>query len=103
RNLAEDPGGGVTDQNHVGGAAEVRALAKAVGLEPGAAVLDIGTGLGGTPRLLAGGFGCPCHGVEPTPKRFRDAVRLTQLAGLDRLVTFTQGDFMSVDVPGGPF
>jgi protein-L-isoaspartate O-methyltransferase len=101
--LAEDPRGGVTDQNHVGGAAEVRALAQAARLGPGSAVLDIGTGLGGTARLLAEEFGCRCHGVELTPKRFRDAVRLTQLVGLDHLVTFTQGDFMSVDIRDAPF
>src|SRR5262245_49779894 len=103
RDLAEAADGGPTDQNHVGGAAQVRALARAVGLAPGSAVLDIGTGLGGTPRLLAEEFGCRCHGVELTSKRFRDAVHLTQLVGLDQLVTFSQGDFMSVDVPGGPF
>ena len=66
-------------------------------------VLDIGTGLGGTPRLLAEEFGCRCHGVELTRTRFADAVRLTRLVGLDDLVTFSQGDFMSVDVPGRPF
>ena len=71
------------DQNHVGGAAEDRALAAAIGLEPGATLLDIGTGLGGTPRLLAEESRCRCHGVELTEQRFRDAVRLTQLAGLD--------------------
>jgi hypothetical protein len=51
--LSEALTGGPTDQNHMGGAPAVRALAAAVGLEPGCAVLDIGTGLGGTPRLLA--------------------------------------------------
>jgi protein-L-isoaspartate O-methyltransferase len=103
RDLAEAPGGGLTDQNHVGGAADVRALAHAIGLERGSNVLDIGTGLGGTPRLLAEEFGCRCHGVELTPKRFQDAVHLAELVGLDELVTFTQGDFMSGAVPGGPF
>lgn len=103
RDLADAPAGGTTDQNHVGGAAEVRAFARAIGLARGSAVLDIGTGLGGTPRLLAEEFGCRCHGVELTTRRFEEAVRLTKLVGLDHLVTFTHGDFMSVDVPGGPF
>ena len=64
-------------------------------------MLDIATGLGGTPRLLAEEFGCRCHGVELTTGRFADAVRLTRLVGLDRRVTFSHGDFMEVDVPGG--
>lgn len=101
--LAESAHGGATDQNHTGGAMAVRALAAAAGIRPGWAVLDIGTGLGGTPRLLAEEFGCRCHGVELTASRFRDAVRLTQLVKLDDRVTFSHGDFMSVDVPGGPF
>lgn len=103
RDLAEASDGGLTDQNHAGGAAADRALAVAVGLEPGWAVLDIGTGLGGTPRLLAEEFGCRCHGVELTTGRFRDAVLLTRLLGLDHRVTFSHGDFMDVDVPGTPF
>ena len=103
RDLAESSDGGVTDQNHAGGAAANRALAAAVGLAPGWAVLDIATGLGGTPRLLAEEFGCRCHGVELTAGRFRDAVRLTRLLGLDDRVTFSHGDFMAVDVPGQPF
>ena len=101
--LAEAPRGGATDQNHVGGAAAVRAIASGVGLAPGWAVLDIGSGLGGTLRLLAEEFRCRCHGVELTTRRFLDAVRLTRLVGLDDLVTFTHGDFMGVDIPGGPF
>ena len=103
RDLAESIQGGVTDQNHIGGAAAVRALAAAAGLQRGWSVLDIGTGLGGTPRLLAEEFGCRCHGVELTSCRFRDAVLLTQTVGLEELVTFTEGDFMTTDIPGSPF
>jgi SAM-dependent methyltransferase len=101
--LAESALGGATDQNHAGGAAAVRALAEAVAVRPGWSVLDIGAGLGGTARLLAYEFGCRCHGVELTGNRFRDAVRLTELAGLQETVTFSHGDFMTIDVPGAPF
>jgi SAM-dependent methyltransferase len=103
RDLAEAADGGVTDQNHAGGAAADRALAAAVTLKAGCTVLDIATGLGGTPRLLAEEFGCQCHGVELTRSRFDDAVRLTRLVGLDGRVTFSHGDFMDVDIPGKPF
>jgi len=103
RDLSESAHGGATDQNHAGGAQAVRALAAAAGVQPGWAALDVGTGLGGTPRLLAEEFGCRCHGVELTFSRFHDAVRLTRIVGLDDRVTFSQGDFMRADVPGGPF
>jgi SAM-dependent methyltransferase len=103
RDLAEAPDEGVTDQNHMGGAATDRAIAIAVGIGPAWTVLDVGAGLGGTTRLIAEEFGCRCHGVELTAKRFEDALRLTQLVGLDDRVTYTHGDFMTVDVPGAPF
>jgi SAM-dependent methyltransferase len=103
RHLAESTAGGPTDQNHAGGAAAVRALAAAAGVQPGWTVLDIGAGLGGTLRLLAEEFGCRGHGVELTSRRFEDAIRLTRLVGLDGRVTFSHGDFMTLDVPGGPF
>jgi SAM-dependent methyltransferase len=101
--LAESTGGEATDQNHAGGATAVRALAAAAGVQPGWNVLDIGAGLGGTLRMLAEEFGCHGHGVELTSSRFEDAIRLTRLVGLDGRVTFSHGDFMTVDVPGGPF
>ena len=101
--LAVDDRTGLTDQNHLGGAEAVRAIARAVVLREGDRVLDVGTGLGGAPRLLAHLYGCRCHGVELTESRFNDAVQLTRLVRLERRVTFTQGDFLTVAVPGGPF
>jgi SAM-dependent methyltransferase len=101
--LAIDDKTRVTDQNHAGGFEAVRAIARAVGLRGGERVLDVGTGLGGTPRLLVHLYGCRCHGVELTQARCRDAVELTRLVGLDGQVMFTRGDFLAVEVSGGPF
>lgn len=101
--LAYAPDGGPTDQNHVGGAAGTLTMARALGLDGTWRVLDVGSGLGGTPRLLAASFGCRCHGVELTDTRFADAVELTRLTALDDLVSFTHGDFLEVALPGGPF
>ena len=56
--LAESAIGGLTDQNHTGGAAATRSLGAVVGIESDWKVLDIGTGLGGTPRLLSEEYGC---------------------------------------------
>jgi len=103
RDLAESASGGPTDQNHPGGAAADRGLAKNAGVNRASNVLDIGCGLGGTVRLLAEDFGCRCHGVELTATRFHGAVWLTRLVGLNDRVTFSRGDFMTIDVPGGPF
>jgi SAM-dependent methyltransferase len=101
--LAVDDETGVTDQNHLGDAGAVLAIAKAVGLRAEQRVLDVGTGLGGTPRLLAHVYGCRCHGVELTRQRYRDAVELTRFVGLDGRVAFSCGDFLEAEIPGGPF
>jgi tetratricopeptide (TPR) repeat protein/SAM-dependent methyltransferase len=101
--LAVDDETRVTDQNHLGGAGAVLAIAKAVGLRAEHCVLDVGTGLGGTPRLLAHLYGCRCHGVELTSQRCRDAVELTQRVGLEGRVTFSCGDFLEMEITGNPF
>jgi protein-L-isoaspartate O-methyltransferase len=101
--LARDDDSFLTDQNHTGGLdADIR-LAQAIKLTSDHRVLDIGTGLGGTPRALAFLYGCHCHGVELTESRYDDAVKLTDLVGLSDLVTFSCGDFASLEIPDAPY
>lgn len=101
--LAVDEETGLTDQNHAGGVGAVLAIARSVGIRGDERVLDVGTGLGGTPRLLAHLFGCHAHGVELTESRHRDAVALTRLVRLDKLVSITRGDFLEVELTDGPY
>lgn len=93
----------ITDQNHTGGMEAVIELAQRIGLQREDHVLDIGTGLGGTPRVLAECYGCRCHGIELTRSRYHDAVELTRLVRLQHLVTLTCGDFLTGTFPQGPF
>ena len=92
RDLAFDRRTRLTDQNHVGGALAVLALADAAGVRPRSRVLDLGSGLGGPGRLLAERYGCHVLGVDLSAARHRDAVRLTRLVGLDDRVRFRRGD-----------
>lgn len=101
--LATDDATFITDQNHTGGLQAVVELARLVDLQRTDRVLDIGTGLGGTPRVLADRYGCRCHGVELTTARYNDAVELTRRVGLRHLVTFSYGDFLNVNFPQAPF
>lgn len=101
--LATDGTTFITDQNHTGGLQAVMELAQLVDLQQTDRVLDIGTGLGGTPRVLADRYGCQCHGVELTTTRYNDAVELTRRVGLQQLVTFSRGDFLNVTFPQAPF
>lgn len=99
RDLAIDEQSLITDQNHTGGIDAVREIALSLGMDSHWSVLDVGTGLGGTVRVLAHEFGCHCHGIELTRLRFRDAVALTKLVHLEHLVTFSNCDFMSFSSP----
>jgi SAM-dependent methyltransferase len=77
----------------------VRELAREVCVRPGCRVLDVGCGLGGSARILAQEFGAQVDGVEVTVTRYDDAVRLTQLVGLDGQVHILRGDFLTLDLP----
>lgn len=101
--LAVDSLTELTDQNHVGGVAAVVQLAAAAGVGASSRVLDVGSGLGGSARLLAHLFGCRIHGIELTSDRCLQAERLTARVGLSRLVTFTAGDVLAADLPAGGF
>lgn len=99
RELSEDRLSGITDQNHVGGAAAVRRLGRLAGIARGDVVADLGCGLGGSARVLAGTFGCRVEGIDLSPSRVADANALSRLVGLDRLVSIRVGDLMRVTVP----
>jgi SAM-dependent methyltransferase len=101
--LATDTLTEITDQNHVGGMASVVRLAMRAGVAPHSRVLDLGSGLGGSPRVLAWLFGCRAEGVELSPLRHADAVRLTARVRLDHLVTCTCGDALSATLASGSF
>jgi SAM-dependent methyltransferase len=101
--LAVDDVSEITDQNHGGGLAAVLEIARAVPISKDTTVLDVGSGLGGPARALAHLIGCRVLGIELTGRRFRDAVFLTELVGLQDRVQFLQGDFLAVDLPGRAF
>jgi sarcosine/dimethylglycine N-methyltransferase len=96
--LAEDDLTGLTDQNHIGGLKSVRELARWAGAGQDTNVLDLGSGLGGSARALAFLFGCRVHGIEFSPKRRREAIRLTKLIGLANQVTFECNDIRTAPV-----
>jgi|SRR5215831_3316291 len=103
RDLADDPRGGITDQNHIGGRTLAIALGARAGLRAGMSVLDLCAGLGGTARVLADTLGCRVVGLEITPARCRDAVSLTRRVGLADRVRFVQGDASALPFADGCF
>jgi ubiquinone/menaquinone biosynthesis C-methylase UbiE len=101
--LARDLTTQLTDQNHIGGADFVIALAERSGVSKYTKILDLGSGLGGSARLLASRWHCNVRGIDLSDKRCKDAKELTELVNLQHLVTFSRADFMRVRVPVAEF
>lgn len=76
------------DQFHTRGLAATAELAKAVGLTADATVLDIGSGLGGPSRYLAGTFGCRVHGIDLSPTFVEAARYLAKRSGVADKVSY---------------
>ena len=71
------------DEFHIGGVAATDELLRQLRLAPGAEILDIGSGIGGTARHLAANYDVNVTGVDLTPEFVETARRLTELVGLD--------------------
>lgn len=84
------------DEFHIRGRAATLELARAVGLDSTRHVLDVGCGVGGTSRCLAGEFGCRVTGVDLTEEYCRAAAALSARIGLAHLVDYRQGDGTSL-------
>lgn len=101
--LAYDEATELTDQNHPGGAPFVLALASLAGITLEARVLDLGSGLGGSARMLAHNIGCSVNGIDLSWERTVAGRELTELVSLGHLVTLTCSDFMSDNLPAELF
>jgi ubiquinone/menaquinone biosynthesis C-methylase UbiE len=91
------------DEFHVRGRSATIELARDLALDKDMQVLDVGCGLGGASRHLAKEFGCRVVGLDLSPDYCRVATALTRRLGLDSLVSFQQGDAVSLPFPDGSF
>jgi MPBQ/MSBQ methyltransferase len=77
---------------HARGTEATHELATLADVQPGEAVLDVGSGLGGPARVLASRYGAEVVGLDLTPEYVEVAEELTREAGLDDRVRFVVGD-----------
>lgn len=91
------------DAFHIRGGEATVELAGRGGLVPGLRVLDVGCGIGGSARYLAGEQGCRVVGIDLTAEYIDAAKILAGLVGLERAVEFRQGDALDLPFPDAAF
>ena len=79
---------GAFDEFHIRGAEATRELANLVGLSQGQKVLDLGCGLGGPSRFIAGEYGCDVTGIDLIPEFIQIASAIAEKVGLTDKVRF---------------
>ncbi|MDH3666821.1 MAG: class I SAM-dependent methyltransferase [Paracoccaceae bacterium] len=89
------------DEFHTGGHEATEALLAQLSITPETSVLDIGSGIGGTARLIAERFACAVIGVDLTPEFVETATELSNLAGLGHRTGFRVGSALSLPVADG--
>ena len=91
------------DEFHIRGRAATLELAQAASVDSTKRVLDVGSGVGGTSRCLAGEFGCRVTGIDLTDEYCRTAAMLSERIGLAELIDYRQGDATNLPFPDASF
>lgn len=91
------------DAFHIGGRQATGALLGHLPLRPGLLLLDIGSGLGGTARLLAHAHGCEVLGVDVNAAHVALAERLSRRVGLQARTRFAVASALALPFPDGRF
>ena len=84
------------DEFHIRKSAATREMAELINLQPGASVLDAGSGLGGPSRHLALEYGCYVTGIDLTQSFCDVAKAFAKRFGLDNRVTYQQGSVLDL-------
>ena len=85
------------DEFHIGGRKATARAVAGMKLQPDQHVLDVGCGIGGTARHLAGQVGCTVTGLDLAPEYIEVARRLTELTGLAERISYDVGS--ALDMP----
>lgn len=91
------------DHFHGRGVAATAEMADLLPVSPGDRLLDIGSGLGGPARYMAGRFGCHVTGIDLTEEFCETARRLAECVGMSEQVSFRQGSATALPFPADGF
>ena len=91
------------DQFHTRGILATSELAAAARIDSSTHVLDVGCGIGGPARYLAGTFGCKVTGIDLSPAFIDAATYLTERGGLSDRVAFHVGDALNLPFDDASF
>ncbi|MCB0339108.1 MAG: class I SAM-dependent methyltransferase [Bdellovibrionales bacterium] len=91
------------DQFHTRGLDASIELIQLAQVQSSDCVLDVGCGLGGSCRLLASQFGSKVVGVDLTDEFIDVAKKLTEIVGLDSMVSFKRGDALELPFDNASF
>lgn len=84
------------DQHHYHGVAALQDMQGVLGITASSKVINIGAGLGGPARFLAGTYGCQVLAIELQDDLHHAASELTVRCGLSGLVHHVAGDFLQI-------
>ncbi|MEM8755462.1 MAG: class I SAM-dependent methyltransferase, partial [Pseudomonadota bacterium] len=91
------------DEFHTGGLKATEDLLSQIRIAPTDAVLDLGSGLGGTARWIAAHRGAHVTGVDLTPEFVETARDLSAVVGLADLTDFHTGSALDPPVADAAF
>jgi len=81
----------------------VRRMLDALNLTPDSRVLDIGSGYGGSARVIAREIGCHVTALNLSPVQNRRAREMNAEQGLDRLIDVIDGSFEELPFPDASY
>jgi SAM-dependent methyltransferase len=91
------------DEFHTGGAEATDALLNRLEITPDTRVLDIGSGIGGTARVIASRHAARVTGVDLTPLFVETATELSRMVGLGGRTDFIVGSATNLPVGDAAF
>ncbi len=91
------------DEFHTGGIEASDHFFSHLTITPDMRVLDVGSGIGGTSRLIADRFGARVTGIDLTPEFVETAQALTERVGLADLASFKVGSALDMPVDSGAY